>query len=117
MLACVAVQSVSGLFSSDDLTESGPFAARVSDETVKWMTRVHHVNRYVLLILIVLHVAAVMLHWAMHHDNLVAPMLHGRKRIDGMRSTRVASVWRALVLLLLSAIAVAALIVWGDSAV
>ncbi|HEV7491622.1 MAG TPA: cytochrome b/b6 domain-containing protein [Rhodanobacteraceae bacterium] len=115
MLACVAVQSISGLFSSDDLTESGPFAARVSDEAVKWMTRVHNVNRYVLLILIVLHVTAVMLHWAMRRENLVAPMLHGRKRVDGVSATRVVPAWRAVVLLLLSTLAVAALIVWGSS--
>jgi cytochrome b len=115
MLACVLVQSISGLFASDDLTESGPFAARVSDQTVKWMTHVHHFNRYVLLILIVLHVTAVLLHWAMRQENLVAPMWHGRKRIDGMRPMTVVSVWRALALLLLSAVAVTMLIVWGSA--
>lgn len=115
MLACIAVQSVSGLFASDDLTESGPFAARVSDETVKWMTRVHHLNRYVLLILIVLHVTAVLLHWVMRHENLVAPMWHGRKPIDGARPMASVSVWRALALLVLSSVAVAMLIVWGSA--
>ncbi len=35
MLASVLVQSVSGLFASDDLVESGPFAARVSDATMQ----------------------------------------------------------------------------------
>lgn len=116
MLACILLQSISGLFASDDLTESGPLAARVSDETVKWMTRVHHINRYVLLILIVLHVSAVLLHWVMRHENLVAPMWHGRKRIDGARSMALIPVWRALALLLLSSVAVAALIVWGSAA-
>lgn len=115
MLVSILVQSISGLFASDDLTESGPFAARVSDETVKWMTRVHHLNRYVLLILIVLHVTAVLLHWVMHHENLVASMWHGRKRVDGAHPMAVASVWRALVLLLLSTVAVALLIVCGSA--
>lgn len=114
MLACIAVQSISGLFASDDLTESGLLASRVSDETVKWMTRVHNVNRYVLLMLIVLHISAVLLHWAIRHENLVAPMLHGRKRIESASSTRLASTWRALALLLLSAVAVGMLIVWGS---
>jgi len=79
------------------------------------MTRAHHFNRYVLLILIVLHVTAILLHWVMHHENLVAPMWHGRKRIDGTRSTALVSAWRALALLMLSSVAVALLIVWGSA--
>jgi len=113
MLMSIAVQSVSGLFSSDDLTETGPFAAHVSDATVKWMTRIHNFNRYVLLLLIVLHVTAVLLHWVMRHENLVAPMLHGRGRSDAANPMRVISAWRALVLLVLSAVAVGLLIAWG----
>jgi cytochrome b len=116
MLISIAVQSVSGLFSSDDLTESGPFAARVSDATVKWMTRIHSFNRYVLLLLIVLHVAAVLLHWVMRHENLVAPMLHGRGRSDAVNPMRVTSAWRALLLLALSAVAVGILIFWSGDA-
>lgn len=116
MLISIVVQSVSGLFSSDDLTESGPFAARVSDATVKWMTRIHSINRYVLLLLIVLHVTAVLLHWVMRHENLVAPMLHGRGRIDAVNPMRVISAWRALLLLALSAVAVGILIFWSGDA-
>jgi hypothetical protein len=51
----------------------------------------------------------------MRRENLVAPMLHGRKRVDGVSATRVVPAWRAVVLLLLSTLAVAALIVWGSS--
>jgi len=116
MLTSIAVQSVSGLFSSDDLVESGPFAAQVSDATVKWMTRIHSINRYVLLLLIVLHVTAVLLHWAMRRENLVAPMLHGRGQSAGADPIRVVSVWRALALLILSAVAIGMLIVWSGYA-
>jgi cytochrome b len=116
MLASIVVQSVSGLFSSDDLVESGPFAASVSDATVKWMTRIHNINRYVLLLLIVLHVSAVLLHWVMRHENLVAPMLHGRAQDGVANPMRVVSAWRALALLILSAVAVGMLIAWGGDA-
>ena len=116
MLASVLVQSISGLFASDDLTEAGPLAARVSDATVAWMTRVHNVNRYVLLLLITLHVAAVLLHWAMRHENLVAPMLHGRRSGDGSAPMRVVSAWRALAFLILSAVTVAIVVIWGGYA-
>lgn len=116
MLASILVQSLSGLFSSDDLTETGPLAARVSDAAVKWMTRVHHINRWVLLLLIVLHLGAVLLHWVMRRENLVAPMLHGRGRGVAGAPMRAVPAWRALVLLALSSAAVALLVVWGGDA-
>lgn len=115
MLACIAVQTVSGLFSSDDLTETGPLAGRVSDATVELMTRIHHFNRYVLVVLIVLHVGAVVLHWAIRKDNLIGSMLHGRRSGEG-ESVRIASPWRALALALASAAAVWALVWWGGRA-
>jgi cytochrome b len=116
MLASVALQSVTGLFSTDDLETTGPLAARVSEATVKWMTRIHHWNRYVLLLLIVLHLAAVLAHWVWRRDNLVAPMVHGRKRIEVTAPMRAASPWIALALLAVSALAVWALVAWGEAA-
>jgi hypothetical protein len=87
----------------------------VSDATVELMTRIHDFNRYVLLVLIVLHVGAVVLHWAIHHDNLIGAMLHGRRTSEG-ESVRIASLWRALALALASAAAVWALVSWGSRA-
>jgi cytochrome b len=113
MLATIALQAISGLFSSDDISEDGPLVARVSDTTVALMTRIHHLNRYVLLLLIALHVGAVALHYAIRNENLVAPMLHGRGRFAHERALRFATSWWALVLLALSAAAVWALVVWG----
>jgi cytochrome b len=112
MLACIFVQAVSGLFASDDLTETGPLAARVSDATVHWMTRVHEINRYVLLMLIAIHLTAVAMHWVVRRHNLVAPMLHGRGKADG-EPMRPASAWLALALLIVSVAAVAAIVVLG----
>ncbi len=70
LLASVAVQSVSGLFASDEIDTDGPFVAHVSDATVKLMTRVHHWNENVLVTLIGLHVAAVLLYLVARHDDL-----------------------------------------------
>jgi len=120
MLACVAVQAISGLFSSDDLTEFGPLAERVSDRTVELMTRIHQIDRYLLLALIVLHIVAVLLHWAIRGENLIAPMLHGRKRpddsqADGAHDVDRVSPWRVLALAAVSGAAVWALVAWGGS--
>ena len=113
MLLSVAVQSVSGLFASDDLTESGLLASRVSDATVKWMTRIHSVNRWVLLLLIAAHVTAVAMHWLIRHDNLVAGMWHGRRTIEEAAPMGVAPLGRALALLIVSVVAVGLLVIWG----
>jgi len=113
MLTCIAIQAVSGLFASDDLTETGPFAAHVSDATVALMTRIHNIDRWVLLVLIALHVIAVLMHWVIRDDNLVAPMLHGRKETEESESMRIVSSWLALALAIASALAVWALIAWA----
>jgi len=116
MLLAILVQSISGLFSSDDITESGPLADRVSEATVEWMTRVHHLNRWLLLLLIALHVGAVLLHWVMRRDNLVAAMIHGRGRaLSADAAPRIAPLHRALLLLVISAIAVAFVVTFGGN--
>lgn len=116
MLLSILVQSITGLFSSDDLTETGPLVDRVSDATVEWMTRVHHLNRWLLVLLIVLHVGAVLMHWVMRRDNLVAAMIHGRGRAAGENDApRMAPLHRALLLLVISAIAVAFVVTFGGN--
>jgi cytochrome b len=115
LVASVLVQSITGLFSSDDLTETGPLTGLVSDATVKWMTHLHHLNQTVLLLLIALHVGAVLLHWLMRRDNLVAAMIHGKSRDAGGEAPRLAPWHRALLLLLVSAIAVALVVTFGGN--
>ena len=113
MLGLVALQAISGLFSSDDIMEEGPLVAHASAATVEWMTRIHVFNRYALVLLIVLHIGAVLLHWLIRNDNLIAPMLHGRAWFAQVRTLRFVSSWRALVLLALSAAAMWALLAWS----
>ncbi|MDR3388712.1 MAG: cytochrome b/b6 domain-containing protein [Rudaea sp.] len=109
MLACVLVQALSGLFASDEITEQGPFADRVGEKTMRLLTRVHDWNQNVLLALIALHVVAVLLHLLLKHDNLILPMLSGRKPLAGAPALRFVSGWRALLLLGVCAAAVVAL--------
>ncbi|HST28566.1 MAG TPA: cytochrome b/b6 domain-containing protein [Rudaea sp.] len=113
LLASVAVQAVSGLFASDDIDTDGPFVAHVADATVKLMTRVHHWNESVLLVLVGLHIAAVLLYLVVKRDNLIAPMLSGRKKMQDARPLRFVSAWRALALFALCAAAVVAMVWWA----
>lgn len=59
LLLCVGFQVITGLLSSDgDFTE-GPWAQFVSERTVRLMSSVHTVNRWVLAALVAAHVAAI----------------------------------------------------------
>lgn len=113
LLACVAVQSASGLFASDDIDTDGPLVAHVSDATVKLMTRVHHWNENLLLILACLHVVAVLLYLLVKHDDLITPMFGGRKRMAHGQSLHFVSAWLAVALFVACAAAVAALVWWA----
>lgn len=113
LLASVLVQAVSGLFASDDIDVDGPLTAHVSTRAVKWMTRVHHWNQSLLLALIGAHIVAVLLYLLVKRDNLIAPMLSGRRWSETPAPLRFVSAWRALLLLLLSVGAVAALVWWA----
>lgn len=108
MLLALLMQTLSGLAASDGIDNDGPFAERVSAALVRLATRLHHLGESVLLALIGLHIAAVLLHWVVKHDNLVLPMITGKKRGDAV-SLRFASGWRSLILLTISAAAVAVL--------
>ena len=110
LLASVAVQSVSGLFASDEIDTDGPLVAHVSDASVKLMTRVHHWNENVLLILVCLHVAAVLLYLLVKHDDLITPMITGVKRAVHTQKLRFANAWLAIVLFVLCAALVAVLV-------
>jgi hypothetical protein len=76
------------------------------------MTRVHHWNQNLLLILIGLHVVAVLLYLVVRNDNLIAPMFSGRRRGNG-DSVPFASGWIALALFAICAALVATLVTWA----
>jgi len=103
LLASVAVQVVTGMMSSDDFNE-GPWLQFVSERTGSLMGSVHAVNRWVLLALVALHLAAIAW-YALRGKPLLRAMLTGdRNDLPGLdaaeddRRTRL----RALVLALLA---------------
>lgn len=104
LLASVAVQLVSGMMASDDYSE-GPWLQFVSGRTASLMGTVHTVNRWVLLALVALHLAAAA--WYMLRGTpLVRAMVTGDRSdlpatavpADDGATTR----WRALVMALLA---------------
>ena len=103
LLGDIAVQVGLGLFSNDDIVTEGPLAHFVSKSTSDQLTALHAKNFTVLLVLMGLHVLAVIAYAVVKRQNLVRPMITGRKRLPGAtRQPRMASPLLALLLVALS---------------
>ena len=80
MVLALTAQVVTGLFSEDDaLFYSGPLASEVSSDIVGTMTSYHNLFARVVLVLVALHVAAILFYFVWKREDLVTPMLNGRK--------------------------------------
>jgi cytochrome b len=80
MLLVLFVQVASGLFANDDILTEGPLYVWVSKETSNMLTWVHLINRFMLVALIAIHIFAVFFYFFSKHENLIVPMITGRKR-------------------------------------
>jgi cytochrome b len=79
MLLALMIQAISGLFATDDIATQGPLYASVSDETSRWLTAVHLFNHGVIIALVSLHVLAIIFYLLFKRQNLILPMITGRK--------------------------------------
>lgn len=81
MLGFLLAQVGTGLLSDDEIAFSGPLTRFVSNATVGLATNYHkNIGKWILLALVVLHIAAIALYlWRKH--NLVGAMLHGDKEL------------------------------------
>jgi len=79
MLVLVLVQAVTGLGNSDDILFAGPWHHTLSAPLANRLSYIHSLNFYILATIIVVHISAVAMHWLLGGDNLILPMLSGRK--------------------------------------
>jgi cytochrome b len=106
LLASLGVQAVTGLFTSDAIMWDGPLRVMVTNEVGDRLGAVHHFNRYVVIGLVLLHLAAIAWYWFARREPLVAPMITGDRAYpsaasvpaarDGTRERLLASVLLAL---------------------
>ena len=116
LLALLLIQGISGLFASDAITVFGPLSGRVSDATVRLMTRIHEINQNILLAFIGLHIAAVLLHVLVRHENnLVVAMITGWKRLRRDPGLRFVSIGGALLLAAALVFLLWAIVRWGQA--
>ena len=79
LLTVLALQAVTGLFSNDGVRFFGPLAARISAAFSDRLTNLHGTVFDVILVLVWLHIVAVLYYRYVRADDLVAPMITGRK--------------------------------------
>lgn len=81
LLLAVLGQGGLGLFASDDVAFDGPLNHLVSSKVAATLTSAHKLLFKLILGLVALHLAGVAAHWLVERDNLVRPMITGRKRL------------------------------------
>lgn len=81
MLAALALQVGTGLFATDDIMWDGPLKHLVSNAASATLTRVHKINRFVVIALVVLHLAAIAWYAFARGERLVRPMIDGDKAL------------------------------------
>jgi cytochrome b len=119
LLALLLFQALTGLFSNDEIYNSGPLYGYVSDGQSDRLTSLHKQNFDWLLAFIGLHLVAVAWYQWVRKQDLIRPMLTGRKpaalvppseEIPGQR------LWLAAVLVALAATALWRVIATAPSA-
>ncbi len=89
LIASVGFQTVTGLFSNDDILLEGPYANLVSKAFSDQMTKLHHLNSDFILILVGLHLCAIAFYTMFKKEQLIEAMLTGKKEMDASIGGRV----------------------------
>jgi len=88
LLALLAAQAGTGLFSNDDIAFSGPLSSLVDEAFAGRLTGLHKKLAYVLLALTALHIAAIAFYVGLKKDKLIQPMLTGWKEVEAGESAQ-----------------------------
>ena len=111
------LQVATGLISDDEIANSGPLAKMVSGSWVSSATFYHaQIGKWILIALVLLHLAAVLFYGIKKRQNLLGPMLHGdQEAASPVASSRDDSASRTLAAVVfgLCAAAVAAMVQWA----
>jgi len=109
LLTLLLIQAGTGLFANDDILIEGPLYGWVSKSASDWLTTVHKLNFNLLLLVIAVHIAAVLFYLLVKRENLIHPMLSGRKHLSperAGRAPRLVNPWLGLAALLVASAAV-----------
>lgn len=99
MLLALFIQAATGLFANDDIATTGPLYHWVSKAASDRLTTIHRLNQNLIIVLVAVHVGAVLFHLIYKRENLIAPMITGKKqwRGDPAEDMSQQPIWRAAV--------------------
>ena len=110
LLALLLAETLTGIYTNNDVADVGPFTELTPAPVANFITTLHDVFWQTLLVAVTLHVLAVVLYWAVKRQNLLLPMITGRKVLPlGVRRPAEAGALRALLFLGCGTLAAAAL--------
>ncbi|MES2579357.1 MAG: cytochrome b/b6 domain-containing protein [Pseudomonadota bacterium] len=109
LLGLTGIVVVTGLFANDDITLFGPLYPLINQSLSDWMTGIHAIAFNALLIFIALHLLAIAFYWFVKKNNLIKPMLTGKKDLQISHQTAQPKTKPAYFFI---SIALALLIVW-----
>ena len=118
LIVVLLAQVTTGLFANDGVRFSGPLALLVSEETSSLITGIHGLIFDVILILVWCHMVAVGFYLLVKGDNLVWPMVTGKKHrahLPAELNIAFTRLYIALLLLAVSAGIAAWIMIQGDS--
>ncbi len=100
MLALIAVQTATGLFSSDEDVTEAPLMHLISQDQSNRLSYIHDLNFKAIEAVIVLHVLAIAVYALLKRQNLLRPMVTGTKLMPGDAAAPrlVSPVWAVMVL-------------------
>ncbi len=82
MIVLISLQAISGLFINDDVFSSGPYYGSISKDLEAIMSFLHHNTFDFMIGAIGLHLAAIFYYWWGKKQNLVLPMITGKKTAE-----------------------------------
>jgi len=99
LIVLIIAQTVLGLFAIDtDGIESGPLAAFISFDQGRVAAGLHELTFNILLAFIGLHIFAILFYAVFKRDNLVGPMITGRRKLgESATAPKIAPFWLALI--------------------
>ena len=111
LLALLLAETLTGLYINNDIADVGPLTGLAPAWVDNLITDLHDVFWQALLAAIALHVAAVGVYWIVKRQNLLLPMISGRKTLPAqVRPPLMARPTRALLLAVCGGVAAAALV-------
>ncbi len=111
LVALLLGETLTGLYDSNDIADAGPLTPIVPAPIANLIDALHTVFWDILVVAIALHVLAVAVYWAVKRQNLVLPMITGRKTLPtSARAPTLVGPLRALVVFGVSVAVTAALV-------